>query len=177
MRPAARLASGAMLREVKNAWLDRRIVGYVLMFGDTPTARLRRRDVREQAERPVALLQRDDGRTYWAFEGRVYWEDSRLSAEDVLALVRDRERRAQRTLERAHAALSGDRAAPRREPIPRAIRLAVFERDGGRCVECGSAFDIQYDHVIPLALGGANTAENLQILCAPCNQAKGATLG
>ena len=37
-------------------------------------------------------------------------------------------------------------------------------------------FDIQYDHVIPLVLGGANTAENLQILCAPCNQAKGAAL-
>jgi hypothetical protein len=165
-----------MLREVKNAWLDRRIVGYVLMLGDTPAARLRRRDVRAQAERPVALLQRDDGRTYWAFEGRVYWEDSRLSGDDVLALVRDRERRVQRTLERAHAALAAN-GERRREPIPRAVRLAVFERDGGRCVECGSAFDIQYDHVIPLALGGANTAENLQILCAPCNQAKGATLG
>jgi 5-methylcytosine-specific restriction endonuclease McrA len=175
MRPAARLPSGAMLREVKNAWLDRRIVGCVLMLGDTPAARLRRRDVREQAERPVALLRRGDGRTYWAFEGRVYWEDSRLSAEDVLALVRDRERRAQRTLERAHAALAAN-GERRREPIPRAVRLAVFERDGGRCVECGSAFDIQYDHVIPLALGGANTAENLQILCAPCNQAKGASL-
>jgi 5-methylcytosine-specific restriction endonuclease McrA len=176
MCPAARLASGAMLREVKNAWLDRRILGYVLMLGETPAALLRRRDVREQAERPVALLRRDDGRAYWAFEGRVYWEDSRLSADDVLALVRDRERRVQRTLERAHAALAAN-PERRREPIPRAVRLAVFERDGGRCVECGSAFDIQYDHVIPLALGGANTAENLQILCAPCNQAKGATLG
>jgi HNH endonuclease len=157
-----------MLREAKNAWLDRRILGYVLMLGDTPAAQLRRRDVRAQAERPVALLQREDGRTYWAFEGRVYWEDSWLSADDVLALVRDRERRAQRTLERAHAALAGQ-GERRREPIPRAVRLAVFERDGGRC-------DIQYDHVIPLALGGASTAENLQILCAPCNQTKGAQL-
>jgi HNH endonuclease len=165
-----------MLREVKNAWLGRRIFGYVLMLGDTPAARLRGRDVRAQAERPVALVRREDGRTYWAFEGRVYWEDSRLSADDVVALVRDRERRARRRLERAHAALAGQEER-RREPIPRAVRLAVFARDGGRCVECGSAFDIQYDHVIPLALGGASTAENLQILCAPCNQAKGATLG
>ena len=176
MRPAARLACGAMLREVKNAWLERRIVGYVLMLGDTPAARLRRRDVRAQAERPVALLQREDGRTYWAFEGRVYWEDSWLTADDVVALVRDRERRAQRTLERAHAALAGQKERRRREPIPRAVRHAVFERDAGRCVECGSAFDIQYDHVIPLALGGASTTENLQILCAPCNQSKGARL-
>jgi len=91
--------------------------------------------------------------------------------------VRERQRRAARTLERAHAALAGETAERRREPIPRPVRLAVFERDGGRCVECGSGFDIQYDHVIPLALGGANTVQNLQILCAPCNQSKGGTLG
>jgi 5-methylcytosine-specific restriction endonuclease McrA len=94
----------------------------------------------------------------------------------VLALVRQRQRRMQRTLERAHAALAGELAERRRQPIPRAVRLAVFERDGGRCVECGSGFEIQYDHVIPLALGGAGTVENVQILCAPCNRSKGASL-
>ena len=161
-----------MLREAKNAWFDRR----TLVVGDTPIARWRRRAFRtfqtEQAKRPVALAQLD-GRTYWAFERRVYWEDAGLTGEDVLALLRDRQRRAQRTLERAHAALAGERAQPRRQPVPRAVRLAVFERDGGRCVECGSAFDLQYDHVIPVAHGGAGTVDNLQVLCAPCNQAKG----
>jgi 5-methylcytosine-specific restriction endonuclease McrA len=57
------------------------------------------------------------------------------------------------------------------------VRRAVFERDGGRCVGCGAEFDLQYDHVIPVALGGASTAENLELLCAPCNRRKGATLG
>jgi 5-methylcytosine-specific restriction endonuclease McrA len=94
----------------------------------------------------------------------------------MLTPLRSPPRRARRTLERAHAALAGEALQPRREPIPRAVRLAVFERDGGRCVECGSAFEIQYDHVIPVALGGAATVENLQILCATCNRAKGAAL-
>jgi hypothetical protein len=45
----------------------------------------------------------------------------------------------------------------------------VFERDGGRCVECRSNFDLQYDHILPVALGGATTIENLKLLCEDCN--------
>jgi 5-methylcytosine-specific restriction endonuclease McrA len=172
-----------MLREVKNARFERRfsVLGrrYFLVEAGAAAVTWRRRAfesfLREQDERPVALFERE-GRTYWAFEDRIFWEDDDLEGADVLALVRERQRRARRTLERAHAALAGEALQPRREPIPRAVRLAVFERDGGRCVECGSAFEIQYDHVIPVALGGAATVENLQILCATCNRAKGAAL-
>ena len=173
-----------MLREVKNVRFERRfsLLGrrwFLVEGGVGGTMTWRRRAfealLREHDERPVALLERD-GRTYWAFERRILWEDDGLDAADVLALVRQRQRRARRTLERAHAALAGEAAERRREPIPREVRLAVFERDGGRCVECGSGFEIQYDHVIPVALGGAGTVENVQILCAPCNRAKGAAL-
>jgi hypothetical protein len=173
-----------VLREVKNAGFGRRptLLGwrYFPLLGDAPgpvTWRGGRfRALRAaQADRPVALW-RDEHRTYWVFEDRVFWEDEDLASEDVLALVRDRQRRRRRALERAHAALAGEAASPRRRPIPHAVRLAVWERDGGRCVECGSRFDIQYDHVIPLVAGGATTVENLQILCAPCNRRKGAAL-
>ena len=41
-------------------------------------------------------------------------------------------------------------------------------------MQCGDAFELQFDHVIPVALGGANTVDNLQVLCGPCNRAKGA---
>ena len=99
----------------------------------------------------------------------------------MLALIRDRQRRAAQKLDRAHMLLNVEegrapRARGRREAIPREVRRAVFERDGGKCAHCGSHFDLQYDHVIPVALGGATTTANLQLLCGDCNREKGADL-
>jgi hypothetical protein len=177
-----------MLREIKNAVVaknNRTLVGWRwhLKRGDkVEGGRWSTKQVRAmmvaQLEVPVELV-RDGRRCTWLFEQRFYWEDEDLDAADVLALIRERERRARRRLERAHATLAHDGAdvGARRERIAVEVRQAVFERDGGCCVECGSAFDIQYDHVIPFSMGGASSVENLQVLCAGCNQRKGASLG
>jgi hypothetical protein len=130
------------------------------------------RAAREQREVPVAVLEAD-GRTWWWHRDRFWCESEGLRAEDVLVLVEQRERRKRRRLESARAGVAAER---RREPIPREVRLAVWRRDGGRCVRCESDFELQFDHVIPHALGGAASIENLQLLCASCNRAKGAAL-
>lgn len=36
--------------------------------------------------------------------------------------------------------------------------------------------NLEYDHIVPLAMGGSNTERNLQLLCADCNREKGASL-
>lgn len=71
--------------------------------------------------------------------------------------------------------LFGDQ--PKRPPIPREIVDAVYRRDGGRCVYCGSTENLQLDHIIPFSKGGATTLENLQLLCQPCNLKKSNHIG
>lgn len=56
-----------------------------------------------------------------------------------------------------------------RAPIPQHVKAEVWQRDGGRCVQCGATDYLEYDHVIPKSKGGADTARNLQILCRRCN--------
>lgn len=59
-----------------------------------------------------------------------------------------------------------------RRPIPDDVKLVVWARDKGRCVRCGGATELHFDHIIPLAKGGGDQAENIQILCRICNLSK-----
>ena len=61
--------------------------------------------------------------------------------------------------------------------IPQKIKDIVWNRDGGKCVECGSNQKIEFDHIIPFSKGGANTARNLQLLCESCNRSKSDKIG
>lgn len=63
-----------------------------------------------------------------------------------------------------------------RTPIPEAVRSEVWRRDHGRCVNCGSKENLQFDHIIPVSQGGATSAKNLQLLCQSCNLTKSAKI-
>jgi hypothetical protein len=56
--------------------------------------------------------------------------------------------------------------------IARDVRQRVWQRDGGRCVECGATQYLEFDHIIPVARGGDNSERNVQILCRGCNARK-----
>ena len=57
--------------------------------------------------------------------------------------------------------------------IPQDVKNAVWQRDGGRCVQCSADTYLEFDHDIPFSKGGANTAGNIRLLCRKCNLEKG----
>ena len=83
-------------------------------------------------------------------------------------------------------ALAGDESStnlPRqqrteiRRLIPTDVKIEVWRRDNGRCVQCGASDELHFDHVLPYSKGGTSpTAANVQLLCARHNLSKGAKI-
>jgi 5-methylcytosine-specific restriction endonuclease McrA len=52
-------------------------------------------------------------------------------------------------------------------------RFNLFLRDEFTCQYCGARHDLTFDPVVPRALGGVTSWENVVAACAPCNLKKG----
>jgi hypothetical protein len=66
---------------------------------------------------------------------------------------------------------------PRARRIPQWVKAVVFTRDGGRCafrsaqgIRCEARGGLEYDHIVPWAMGGAsNDPGNIRLLCRTHN--------
>lgn len=54
--------------------------------------------------------------------------------------------------------------------IPASVKKNVFLRDKGKCRTCNGTYKLQFDHILPYAMGGKSSLENLRLLCFSCNQ-------
>jgi 5-methylcytosine-specific restriction endonuclease McrA len=129
-----------------------------------------------QANGPVPIM-RAHPKSWWFYCNEVYCEDELLTADQVKILVLDRLLQSQKRLQRAVARLSATaNQAPGRDPIPDDVKTAVWRRDQGKCIQCGSSDRLEFDHIIPVSMGGSNTVRNIQLLCEHCNRDKGGHL-
>lgn len=60
-----------------------------------------------------------------------------------------------------------------RRNIRASVREEVMRRDGFRCVLCESSENLSLDHIQRYRDDGPDTAENLRVLCMPCNLERG----
>ena len=165
---------GVDLQDDPNAgfWRDKRgfLWGYRIWFAGTgcparrirPDTYLRLRAWCNQGDLPV-FVARAQRRQWWWWRNAFYWESGDYGPEDLRALLVMFEREDEQGFEWE----LGLRMA---EPIPEEVKRLVFERDGGRCLACGSDELVQYDHVVPSSVGGDNEPENIRLLCAGCNR-------
>lgn len=71
-----------------------------------------------------------------------------------------------------------------RSDIPTWVKDSVFFRDRGHCVFCNTNLTNlitrltvkNFDHMVPLNLGGANDVSNIQLTCETCNLSKSGTI-
>jgi len=114
----------------------------------------------------------------WAYRNHVICVGRGIpSDEDLLLRVKHAVLREEKSITRIRKEIEAfenmDKAtSARRERIPESVRLFVWQRDEGKCVKCGSRELLEFDHIIPLALGGSNTERNIQLLCERCNREK-----
>lgn len=157
-------------------WLTLQIGRHVYRFGKI--ARDEFQAMHQGQQRVPVSVGRVGERSYWWFQDRFYWDNDNLAGEEVYALLVTRQQRERQRIQMAQAvvAIGVSPRSSSRVGIPDDVKQFVFARDGGRCRQCGSPVDLQFDHIIPVALGGGSAADNLQILCGPCNRRKGAGL-
>ena len=137
-----------------------------------------------QQTNPVLVGTRSDSNIkYWLYQDKIWKENEEYNANEVKTLVDEKLEKKKIRLERAEKAKERRENPKIKEEDGRSRRISqevkdkVWNRDGGKCVECGSNENLEFDHIIPFSKGGANTYRNIQLLCEHCNRSKSAKIG
>lgn len=72
----------------------------------------------------------------------------------------------------ANQTLRNQDESRRSRHIPREVRQRIWQRYSGQCADCRATTYLEFDHIVPVAKGGSNSENNVQLLCRNCNSRK-----
>lgn len=108
-------------------------------------------------------------KTYYVYDMRTEKIVWRWMSEEEQEKVREEKKKAQE--EQAKQA--------KRKNFSQTKRKMIYNRANGRCQLCGRKIlyeEMTVDHIVPLAMNGSNSDDNLQCACKSCNAQKAAYL-
>jgi hypothetical protein len=124
-----------------------------------------------QRAAPTMVL-RTKGRQWWWYRDRFWWDDAKLNAQGVESAILDTDLTGslQRYLleEARERAFGMAGSAMAIESIPESVRLGVWRRDLGRCVDCGSVENVHFDHVATVS-GDVPSSHDIELRCRTCS--------
>jgi hypothetical protein len=113
---------------------------------------------RAQLTKPV-LVKKIGGLRWWWYLDRFWLAGNDVSARDVEDLVRRSDM------------YKKVRSDPRTEAsLSESTRLAVWSRDQGRCVDCGSSEGLRFDEIIQGSETSIDSARNVELRCDGCRE-------
>ena len=133
---------------------------------------------------PVYITQEVEGYAHytnvWAFKDhaiQIEDVDPSMTADDIKVHIKhffyQKEARFAKIMKEVERFEKFEESNPiTRETIPEDVRMYVWRRDQGKCVNCGSNKNLEFDHIIPVSEGGSSTERNIQLLCSDCNKKK-----
>lgn len=127
---------------------------------------------RSQVDLPV-LVAKKDGKRWWWYLDRFWWDDVGLAPKQVEAIVLGADLRRSQVAEeqaRARSALLEEDRGFADAIVSQIVRFAVWCRDRGRCVDCGTGEDLGFDQIVPWSKAGRRIAANVELRCARCRE-------
>ena len=134
-------------------------------------AAMKYKDGKESAELIKVYEKIKDG--IWAFNGVFELVDSWIEKSDSRNVFKFKLHITDKTLDQKEQRAVELKDIDHDRMIPTSVKLTVWKRDKGICVECGSSDNLHFDHILPYSKGGTSLkAENIQLLCARHNLQK-----
>ncbi|MDE2290440.1 MAG: HNH endonuclease [Elusimicrobia bacterium] len=137
------------------------------------------REVERRSNLEPLSLDGTDVPNCFLFRGKIYRASrAGYTTEEMMLQIEDSEERERRRFDRLRRRSKAARDEPafKRERISEEVRMAVWQRDGGKCAKCGSNEFLEFDHIVPVSQGGSSTMRNVELLCERCNRGKGANV-